>query len=254
MTELQRGVVVVGEQDPLAADLVIGGQPAAQPRIGDRAGEMVKRPLTEQVDVRMPPLAGPEAAFGLGEQLVPERGDGSRVGREAFHLLPAVLPVAARQDVRGGTLEHHDLACLGRQPGQDLDRRGAGADQPDPLADQRYLRVPAGRVPPASAEPVQVLDRGDLRLGQPAGGDDQVGGREVAPGGADEPARVVVAPLPPPTARSSAAGGRRVPPRQRRRAGRRGSRALRRRRGTSRGFGRKENEYRCEGMSHDTPG
>src|ERR1700761_785456 len=50
-------------------------------------------------------------------------------------------------------------------------------------------------MPPAPTERVQVLDRGNLRLGKPTRGDDQARGREVAPRRADEPARLVLVPL-----------------------------------------------------------
>jgi len=68
-------------------------------RLGVVGREVVKGPLAEQVDFRVPLLPGPDAEFGLGEQLVPERGDGSRIGREALHLLAADPPtVVWRRD------------------------------------------------------------------------------------------------------------------------------------------------------------
>lgn len=100
------------------------------------------------------------AAVGLSEQLVTQHGHGLRVSGEPLHLFPAVLPVAARQDLQGRTLEDHDLTRLGRWPGQDLDRRGSRADQADPPVDKGYLRVPTGRMPPPPPNPSRFLTGG----------------------------------------------------------------------------------------------
>ena len=56
---------------------------------------------------------------------------------------PADVAVVAREDPRGGALEHCHVRDSGLDGRHELHRRGAGADDSDPLAGQVKLVIPS---------------------------------------------------------------------------------------------------------------
>ena len=56
---------------------------------------------------------------------------------------PADFAVVAREDPRGGALEHCQVRDSGLDGRHELHRRGAGADDRDPLAGQVKLVIPS---------------------------------------------------------------------------------------------------------------
>ena len=106
---------------------------------------------------------------------------------EGQPLEAGVGPVAARDDVRRGALVDVEVRGHLRHLGDDLDRRGAGADDGDPLAAQVHVVVPAGRVEDLALEAVDAVDVGQPRLGEPAGAGDERGGGDLAAVGEPDP-------------------------------------------------------------------
>src|SRR5581483_571823 len=75
-----------------------------------------------------------------------------------------------------GALVDGQRSHLGRDGGDELQRRGAGADDRDPLAGQLHLVVPGHGVDGGAGEVVKPGDGRVLRGGEPAVGADQVAG------------------------------------------------------------------------------
>jgi AcrR family transcriptional regulator len=95
-------------------------------------------------------------------------------------------------------LEHVQPRDVRRDRGDELDRRGAGADRGDALAVQRDRVVPAGGVEGGALEALEPGEGGDLGLHQRAGAADQhprahraLRGLDLPPLGALVPARAL---------------------------------------------------------------
>ena len=166
----ERRVVVVGDQHPLAAQPVGRGQPLAEAGILDGAGRWARASSSAGRDE--PRLPGEGGDVGLPGPVDPgpvgpgHRGDVP----EEQPLEAGVPPVAARDDVRRGALVDVDVAGHLRDLGHDLDGRGTGPDDGDPLALQRAVwsqRAEWNRSPPKSARPSMSGSRGSDRPPEP---------------------------------------------------------------------------------------
>ena len=187
-------VVVVGDQDALAADLEVRRDRLAQGRVGDAARDVLQRQLLRRggqlrVDreARDEALASPVDARAVGplhERDVPE-GEPLDAG---------VVAVVARHHPGSGALVDVEVRDLLGDLGHDLDRRRAGADHRDALAGQVVVVVPARRVEDLAGEGVDAVDLGQSRLGEAAGAGDQHVGHHVAVVGADAPHLLVLVP------------------------------------------------------------
>ena len=191
---VQRRVVGVGDQDPLAADLEGRGDLLAQLGVVDAALDVLQRQLLGRpgelglqrepghVGLAAPVDRGPVERLHAGDPL--ERG-----------LLDAgVGPVVARHHVRRGALVDVEVADLLLDRRDDLDRRRAGADHRDPLARQVDVVVPAGGVEHLALEGLDALDLGQLRLREAAGAADHRAGGVRAAGRLHHPALPGVVP------------------------------------------------------------
>ena len=99
--ELQGLIVIVGEQDSLAPDLIVGRQLSAQRGVVHVPRQVVERAVMQQIYFRVLPFARLDVLLGLREQFVAQCGDGRWVGGEVPHFVVGVEPVTARQDVGG---------------------------------------------------------------------------------------------------------------------------------------------------------
>ncbi len=234
----ERRIPLVRGQDALAAELVARRQPGAQLRVGHLLRELAQR------------HAGRQPAHALVAELQHERlarpvdpGAHRQLGRgEAVVELALQLahgPVGVRHDPRRRALEDVHPPHLGLDPGDELDRRGAGADHGHALAGEVVVVVPARGVEGRAREVLEAGQVGHERLRQrPLGGDQHVGAERPLRG-LDQPAGLGL--VPPgrlqlglePDVRERRRSGRP------RRAGRRGSRAGARRCSTSSGWGRR---------------
>ena len=194
MLGVDGGVVVVGDQDALAADLEVGRHGLAQLGIGDAVLDVLQRELPGRSgELRVDGEAGHEAlaapvdagAVGLLEE---------RHVAEGEPLDPRVVAVAPGHHPRGGALVEVEVVDLLGDLGHDLDRGGAGADHGDPLAGQVVVVVPARGVEDLALEGLDALDLRQPGLREPAGaGDHDVGG-DIAVVGADQPDLLVLVP------------------------------------------------------------
>ena len=178
-----RRVVVVADQHALAADRVVGRQPGAQRRVRHLPLEVLARLLLGLA--AQPALAGEGEQVPLAEPVLAGARHPleDRVLAEQVLLLLAVLPVHPRQDPRRRALEHHQPVGLPLELRDELDRRGAGADDGDPLADQVDVVVPPRGVEDRPGEGPQARQVGVGRLDQAAAAaDEQVGGQRAAAG------------------------------------------------------------------------
>ena len=192
------GVVVVGDQDALAAEREVRGDLLAQLGVLDPLPDVVERLLLRgSGDLR------PQRERRDGDLLRPVDArpvQPLQAGHVAQRLAleRAVGAVVARDHPRRGALVDVE-APAGRlqallELGHDLDGRGAGADDGDPLAGQVDRVVPPGRVEEVALERVDPLDRRHLRRGEASGADDDRAGRPGAGRGADRPALSVLVP------------------------------------------------------------
>ena len=169
----QRRVPVVGEQHPLAAELVVGRRLGEQFGVGQA---LAAKAVGELGDVVGDPVGAGE---GVGQRLDHAEHPGSRgrdPGRHALHQLLLPLRVGAvhlRQDPWCRALVDIDPLGDFRDLRDELNRARPGADHRDPAAAQVLIVVPVGRVEDAALELLDPVDRGEGRVGQlPAGGDD----------------------------------------------------------------------------------
>ncbi|ESU48605.1 hypothetical protein P376_3422 [Streptomyces sp. HCCB10043] len=191
----ERRVVGAGEQDPLAADAVVGGQLGPQGRVLDGPrhvglGYLLHQAqlvgvLGEGADLQLP--YAPEQSTACGA------GGGYRPVECALGLADGA--VHARHDPGRGALEERELRGLRLYRGDDLDRGGAGADHRDALAGQVVVVVPAGGVEDLAGEGVEPGYVGHLGVGErTGGGDDDIRVERGAVGGLDHPVQVLLVP------------------------------------------------------------
>ena len=174
----ERGVVVVGERRPLAAEGVVRGQLLPQLRVGDLLAQVSSRgergaPVEE---------AHPSVAQdGEDHQRLEQRGVdppgqalGDRQPGEEAAYGPGDLEVELGGHEDRGALEDRQVGGTLRELRHQLDRRGPGADHCDPLAVEVGSVVPLGGVYDGPGELLDAQDVGDPRLGQEAGRGDEV--------------------------------------------------------------------------------
>jgi hypothetical protein len=185
-------VPVVGDEDALAADRVVGGEAAAQVEVGDLTFEVgpgdaldnlhaagVLEP--ERVQLTGPVDGGAGGLLGGGDEA------------EQAALAAAQVAVVAGDDPRRGALVDVDVAGDGLDLGHELDGRGAGPDHGDALAGEVVGVVPGRGVEQPAGEGVDPGDVGQPGLRQGAHAPDHdLGGVPGAvavagAGGVDEP-------------------------------------------------------------------
>ena len=190
----ERRQVVVGDQDPLAADAVVGGQLGPQHRIGDRPGQV---PAGQA-------FGGPHQVRGrdeAGHHLLPapvDPGPGQALHQRHVAEHPLLrwgeAAVPAGQDPRRCPLEDREVPHPGLDLGHELDGRRTGADDRHPPPGQVVVVAPLGGVEHRALELVEAGKRRDGRVGQGAGGRDEHFGFELAAAGPHPPAPVGVVP------------------------------------------------------------
>ena len=192
----ERRVVVVAEQDPLAAEGPVGREPGPQGRIGDRAVQVPGRlPLGQRAQ---PTAAGEGQQAELVEPVDAVAG-GVLQGRPAAVELLALVgdgPVQARHDPRWCALEQHQRGGLLLHDGDELDRARAGADHRDPLAGEVHVVVPTGAVEGRPVKGPHTRHLRVMRFDQPAAAADDDVRRELAPAGRQAPQHGRVVPDP----------------------------------------------------------
>ena len=166
-------VPVRGEEDPLAADLVVGRRLGDQLRVAERAPALALGDPTERR--HQPPVPGEPVGRGLeeGEHTEPRRGDTGREALEQLALPGRVGAVELRQHPGGRALvDRQALGDVGDR-GHELDRAGAGADHRHPLAGELDVVIPFGGVKDRALEVLDPGDRRDLGTAELAAGGDQ---------------------------------------------------------------------------------
>ena len=250
----ERRQVVVAEDRALAADAVVRREPCPQRRVGHLAAQ----------------LPAPHALVGAREALVDEddqaealehpvqrRAQPLAQRRQALQQPPLHRrggPVEAGQDPRRRALEDQQALDLGLDAGDELHRRGTGADDRDTLPGERVAVVPVQRVEARAGEAVQAGDVGHDRRAEGPRGRHQHAGGQGAPVGVEHPVPGLVVP-----ARFAQLASRTAPARARRarrrpRAGRRGSRAAARRSATSPGWARTSTSTAARARRRRSPG
>ena len=185
----ERGVVVVREEEPLAAEAVVGLEAPPQLEVSDLRAEVVARDCFGALAEARVPEGEPEHLVAPIER-VADHPLQPRPVREAS----AERAVVARDHPRGRPLKERQAGHTGLDGRHDLDRRGARPHDGDTPAVDFDRLVPPRRVHDSSGERVEAGEGGDPRLGErPGRGDDDVG-RPVAPARADEPAGRAVVP------------------------------------------------------------
>ena len=189
------GIPAVGAEDALAAHPVGGGHLRAEDRIADLAFDVAQgHPLVER---RQPSLGVAEGAMTRLEQR--EDRPARRV-QQPRAALEALLPVradahlAAGQDPRRRALEDAQRRDLALDLGDELDRRGAGADDADAAIGQIVVVVPAGRVERVPGKARESRQGGRGRIAQGADAADEHLGAVRARARLDLPALALVVP------------------------------------------------------------
>ncbi len=190
----ERGVVVVGEQDPLAPDPVARRQDPAQGGVGDLGFQVA--PRHHPLGLARDPGVAEGEPVGL---VVAEQRPLERLLERGLVLEPLARPVADR---RVAARDHPGRRPLVQRQGagqllerrDELDGRGTGPHDGHVAAFDLDGVVPARRVHDVARERVEAGDVGQAGLGERAGRRDQHVGRPIAPVGLDPPARRVVVP------------------------------------------------------------
>ena len=162
----ERGVPLGREQQPLAAERVVGHQLLAQLGVADLGAQLHPPGQLHRLLDRV--AAGERAVQLLGEhpgEVAAERLGGGEA-TEGLAVGAGVLPVRLRHDVRRRALEHRHVAGLGLDAGHELDRAGAGAEDGDALAAQVDRVVPLRGVEGRAGEGVDPRDVAGSRGGR----------------------------------------------------------------------------------------
>ncbi len=195
MVASDRGVPVVGEQDALATDLVVGLELRPQRGVLDLAPQVQPPRDADRAEqgLRPPHLAAEGGVEQLGQAEGRAALDAQQPGpaREGAVVALGVGLVRLRDDVRRRALEDRHRRDPVDDAGHELDRTRAGADDRDLLAAQVDVVAPLGGVERRAVERVRTRQGGDDGVRQLTHrGDDQVGvvrravGRRDGPGGA----------------------------------------------------------------------
>ena len=150
---LQRRVIGGGQQDPLAADGVVRGEPGPQRGVGDL---LLQVPPAQPLQRGHQLLVHREAERPGLHQQVDGIADGARGQRDGAERGPQPgrdLDVGPRMDPRRRALEHGEVFRLFGHLRDELDRGRAGPDHRDPFARQVTGVIPACRVERGAAEP-----------------------------------------------------------------------------------------------------
>ena len=185
----ERRIPVVGRQDALAAERVVGRRARDQVRVAPEPALAVRRgELLEQLH---PARLLDEAEDHQLARGVDAAADGALDGREApVHALFDRLhrPRAVGHDPRRRALEHVEVLRVAARPRDVLDRGGAGADRGDAQPAQVDGVVPARGMHRRPAEALEAREVRDPGLDQrPGAGDEDLRG-ESARRGIDPPA------------------------------------------------------------------
>ena len=194
-------VIAVGECGPLAPEVVVRGELAAQLFVADRCepvhlgqvgGGDVQPPqvtvMHAHVDDELVDAVGHPADRALGEWYAGEQ--------PLRPLREAQVDLGHHPD--RGALVHGEVGGLLGELGDELDRGRAGTDDGDPAVLDVVVVIPGRGVDDLARETGDARDVGRFRLGQEAGGGDQVAGAQrLAAGQRDPPyLRVLVPPRP----------------------------------------------------------
>ena len=157
---LERRVVVVGDQDPLAADHMVRGEGAAQLRVGDLLGQLTLAHADPQPPHRLELVERGDEDLEE-EPLREAREEPARGGNQRKRrLLPAAVgAVLLRDHVRGRALVDVEMPDAPGDRRYDLDGAGARADHGHPLALELDFVVPARRVEDVALEAIGARDR-----------------------------------------------------------------------------------------------
>jgi hypothetical protein len=173
---VQGRVVVVGQQDPLAARRSLRLERGAQPGIAHLPAQVrFGLPVDQPQEPR--PAGEPDRAqlvLEVGDRTVQRQQPGDPAEGRAQPV--AVRPVGLGDDVRGVELEQRRVRRLCRHVRQELDRAGPGAHDRDPAAGQVVVVPPGGRVERRAGEVAEPGQRGDGGAGELAAGRDQYTG------------------------------------------------------------------------------
>ncbi len=182
------GVVVVADQDALAADLVVGGQPLPQRGVAHLPRQLPARLALQALHQ---PRADGEADAAQLERPVDQCPDHPLADRELGvqgALGGADRAVGLPRDPRRRALVDVEVRGHRRDLRHELDRAGAGADDRDPLAGQVVFVVPVRGVEGRALEPVEARQVGIARLVQrPHAGGDHLRGEHVTGAGLHRP-------------------------------------------------------------------
>ncbi len=190
----ERRQVLIGEEDPLAAEAVARFELGPQRGVGHLAREILFGDALE--DSHQARFLGEPEDEQLGAPVECATHQLHRRG-EALEQAPQArvdLRVAARHDPRRGALIDLQLADFGLDLGDELDGGRARADHRDPLAGERVFVIPLRGVEGGALEGVEALQLGQRRLAQAAHAADQDLGGEVAGRAVDLPQAALFAP------------------------------------------------------------
>ena len=157
------GVVVAGEQHPLAADLIVRRQSRPQPGIGHLLVQVPSGMHLERLHQLRAEREPEPAQLQREVERVAERSLAGREPGVYGALARADRAVRLRRHPRCGALEHGQPFDLRGDPRYELDRACAGPDHRDPAAGQVVGVVPVRGVERGTgerAEPRQVRDPG----------------------------------------------------------------------------------------------
>src|SRR5829696_248629 len=164
------GVEVVGYEDALAADLVVGCELGTQLRVADMLLQQPPgRLLQEPAQNTVAPDHAVVHQVAHRELAKPVEPNELRERPQHALLLLQDLPIRAGHNPPGSTLEDHEAPDPRLYLRNDLDRRGPRPDDGDALAGEVVFVVPAARVERLTSEAIQTRHVREDGLGERPG-------------------------------------------------------------------------------------
>src|SRR6266446_1618040 len=173
---IEGGIVVVGNEDAFAAELIVGRHRCAQLGILDPAGEVAKSNGLDLFAKRLIAKKAEDANLLAPENILPKGPARDGNAAEAAPPFFAEGEIKARHDPRRRALEEMEFADTGRDLRDELDGARASANDGDVLTVQVHVVIPRCGMKCGAFETVEALDFRITRHVQSAHAGDQHAG------------------------------------------------------------------------------
>src|SRR4029077_19923616 len=155
---IEGGIVIVGNENALAAELITWRERGAHLGVFDVPREVAKSNGLDHLAESLIAKKAEDAEFLAPEKELAQGPAGDGDGTEAPPPFFADGKIEARDDPRRRALKKRKLADAGRDLRDELDGAGAGADNGDVFAVQVHFVIPGGGMKRRALETVEALE------------------------------------------------------------------------------------------------